>query len=127
MPTFAQGLAVFVFGGIGSLLRWLLALGMRAAWPGSTLPFPTLIANIVGCALIGVAMALASRGVLGSLPRIGLVAGLLGGFTTFSAFAFETVELVREGNLPVAIGYVAASVVLGLAAAAAGYAVAPGP
>lgn len=110
-------LAVAGGGAVGSLARWQLALWLRGLAPGW--PWGTLLVNVLGCLLIGwIAGSLAVR----PLPewlRLGLMTGLLGGFTTFSAFSLETLELLRHGA-GAALLNVAANLLLALAACAAG-------
>ena len=79
-------------------------------------PVGTLAVNVLGCALIGVFAALAEAlpGLNGP-ARLLLVTGVLGGYTTFSAFGLETLLLLRRGDATLAAAYVAASVLLGLA------------
>lgn len=92
---------------------------------GTQFPWGTLTANLVGCLLVGLLGALfAPPGRMhdAQLLRVFLVVGMLGGFTTFSAFSLETILLVQRGQWPAAVGYVAASVFGGLALAAASYA-----
>ncbi|GAB6197604.1 fluoride efflux transporter CrcB [Lysobacter xanthus] len=104
-------------GCLGAIARHLLG-GVLAAAPGAhRFPLGTLVVNVLGCALIGVFAALAERmpGLEGP-ARLFLVTGLLGGFTTFSAFGLETTLLLRRGDAVLAGSYVAASVALGLAA-----------
>jgi CrcB protein len=76
--------------------------------------------NLAGCFAIGLAMT-AWPGA--STARLALTTGVLGGFTTYSAFGFETLELLRHGRVPVALVYVGATVAGGLLACAAGAAV----
>lgn len=87
---------------------------------GRALPVATLAVNLVGSFLLGL---LLSAGAPRLSPHVttALAAGFLGAFTTFSAFAHETAELVRSGRAPAAAAYVAASVVVGVLAAAAGW------
>jgi CrcB protein len=96
----------------------MVALGVgRLAGPG--LPVATLAVNVVGCFVMGLAWAwLAERGGARAAPL--LVAGFLGGFTTFSAFAADAFALWDRGAAGAAAAYVAASVGLSLAALAAG-------
>lgn len=102
-------------GFIGSVARYLIYLSMKPQ--NSTFPVGTLTVNVVGCFLIGLLAAYAER----SLPaRSSLVlflsTGLLGGFTTFSAFGLETVTMIRDRQLTLAITYVFLSLLLGLSA-----------
>ena len=77
-----------------------------------TEPWTTLVVNVVGCFLIGLAAAR-----LSGLARVGLATGVLGGFTTMSAFAVEANQLADAGSSAAAVSYVIASVVLGVGAA----------
>jgi len=86
------------------------------------LPWATLVVNVVGSAVLGAV----ARGGLAEWPTALLGAGLAGGLTTFSTFAVDVVRLARTAGR-LAAGYVALTVVLGVAAAAAGYALAGGP
>ena len=89
--------ALAVAGGaaIGALLRWWLGLGLNAIWP--MLPLGTLLANWIGGYAIGVLAALVSLNAGISEPmRLFLIAGLLGGLTTFSTFSLEAVTLLQR-------------------------------
>jgi fluoride exporter len=121
-----QGAVLVVLGGaIGSLLRWA-AIFMTIQRLGFGFPWGTLAVNVVGSFAIGVVAAWAVGGAFGVTPpvRLFLATGVLGGFTTFSSFSLETLNLIREGAVPQAFIYVAGSVLLGLAAASAGMVVA---
>lgn len=89
---------VFLGGGLGASLRyWLSGTVYRVL--SHTFPFGTLTVNIVGCFLIGFLMAFfEERFVVQPLLRVFLTIGVLGGFTTFSTFSFETLALLREGS-----------------------------
>jgi len=106
---------VAVGGAIGSVLRY----GMVAAVGA---PVGTLVVNVLGSLVMGVLFVVLS-GRAGLSPL--LMAGVLGGFTTFSAFSLDAMKLWEGGRLQ-ALGYVAASVILSLAAVAFGAAVAKG-
>ena len=85
-------------------------------------PFGTLAVNLVGCALVGFIAELADqRGVLSGETRAFLIVGLLGGFTTFSAFGNETMNLLRDGELWLACGNIVGHTFLGLVAVWLGY------
>lgn len=89
---------------------------------GLQFPFGTLAVNIVGCAAIGFLAELADhRGVISGETRAFLIVGILGGFTTFSAFGNETMTLLRNGELLLAGGNIVSHTVLGLAAVWLGY------
>ena len=86
-------LVIFVFGGIGSLLRWALALAFNPIFP--TLPIGTLAANVVGGFLMGIALGVFSQfEMLPVVVRLAVTTGFLGGLTTFSTFSAETVTLL---------------------------------
>ena len=108
---FAIGLGSF----IGGVLRYLLSQFVQLKIV-SAFPFGTLIVNVIGCFFIGLVFGLAEKGNLTNEWRLFLITGVLGGFTTFSAFSNETVALIREGNLWYASSYVASSIGIGLLA-----------
>ena len=93
-----QVTAVFVGGGIGATLRYFLG-GAVYRFMGSDFPYGTLLINVMGCFFIGFLMSLFDeRFVVHPTMRSFLTIGILGGFTTFSTFSFETMALLREGN-----------------------------
>jgi CrcB protein len=112
-------------GFAGSVLRyWLSGLAQDAA-PRSVFPVGTLVVNIAGCLAIGALSELTEgRGFLTSEARALLIVGLLGGFTTFSAFANETVNAIRDGEVVIAMANVGLSVTACLVAVWAGRSVA---
>lgn len=111
MSVSVSGLLLVALGGaIGSVARHLVSVAAFATL-GPAFPWGTLAVNILGSAAIGVA---AGMGIEGQ-HRLLLVTGVLGGFTTFSAFSLETGALY-ERSPPLAVLYVVASVTLGLAA-----------
>ena len=103
---------------VGSLLRWGAGLWLNARWAG--FPLGTLFVNCVGGLLVGVALAWFER-TPDELLRLLLVTGLLGGFTTFSAFSVESLILVLRGEWLLALGHTLAHVVGALAFAALGF------
>ena len=117
-------LQVALGGAIGASARYLSNVGvMRVMGPG--FPWATLIVNILGSFLMGVVVvALAEKGGMRHAPL--LMTGILGGFTTFSAFSLDTVALWERGATLPAMGYVVASVGLSLAAMVAGLALTRG-
>ena len=107
-------LAVMIGGALGSALRFGLSVRFNPA-NSTGLPVGTLIANIGGCLLIGWLAAALSNA---SEPvRLGVLVGVLGGFTTFSSFGIEAIRLFQGGQTTAAIAYVAISNVGGLVAA----------
>jgi CrcB protein len=109
-------------GALGSLLRFLLQGRLQAAFPG---PFPagTLAVNLAGSALIGCLGALFASSPQGSgvTARAFLITGVLGGFTTFSSFSLENLNLIRAGEWRLALLYVLSSNALGILLALAGF------
>lgn len=118
---------IFLGGGLGTLARYGVTVGVRAAGVEPiTFPAATLAINVVGCFAIGIVAAAvaAGWGVREDL-RLALVFGLLGGFTTFSSFGLETVEMWAAGHHARAVAYVLLSNGLGIGAVVAGMALAP--
>lgn len=112
-------------GFIGSSLRYLLGGLVHRVAREAMFPWGTMVVNVLGCLLIGLLAGLAEeRGVLGSGARAFLLIGLLGGFTTFSSFGLETLQLLRDGQRVAAAANVIGQVVLGLGAVWAGVALA---
>jgi CrcB protein len=110
-------LLVGLGGFLGTVARYALG-GLLARWKsGSSFPYETLVVNVVGCLAIGFLAGLAeTRGILGGTTRAFLFIGLLGGFTTFSSFGYETFQLLRDGQLAAAASSVTLQLLLGLGA-----------
>jgi fluoride exporter len=102
-------LLVFLGGGLGSLARYTVSLGVTQRW-GVAFPMGTLVVNISGSFLIGLLMALLSERLVHPYWRFFLVAGVLGGYTTFSTFEYETLQAARAGQRWVALWNVVGSV-----------------
>ena len=100
-------------GFIGSALRYLASQFIQNRFL-STFPYGTLFVNIVGCLIIGVIFAFSEKGLMNSDWRMFLATGICGGFTTFSTFSNETLGLFRDGQTLYGLGYITASVLLGL-------------
>jgi CrcB protein len=112
-------------GFAGAIARYLLSGAVQAVTTESTFPYGTLAVNVLGCLAVGLLGELSElRGIPGSDARAFLVVGLLGGFTTFSAFAGETVHAMRDGVFAVAAANVLGNVGLCLLAIWAGRALA---
>jgi CrcB protein len=108
-------------GFVGAILRYGVGGLVQRATPVAAFPFGTLVVNICGCFAIGaLAQLIEARGTLHPNARVFLTIGLIGGFTTFSAFANETLDGFRHGLAGIAIANVVLSVALGLAAVWAG-------
>ena len=102
-------------GFVGAALRYVVGSGVYNLSGQYSFPYGTLAVNIAGCFLIGLLAGFAeTRHLLGEGTRAFIIIGLLGGFTTFSAFGYETVALVRDGLLAAAVANVGLQVVLGL-------------
>lgn len=115
-------LLVGIGGGIGSIARYLLQKWVYLIYPH---PFPwgTFLVNILGCFLIGIIYGAAEKSNLLIYEwRLLLTAGFCGGFTTFSAFAFENMNLLRGGNVTYFLLYIGLSVIVGIAAVFGGIA-----
>lgn len=116
-----QLVIVAIGGAVGSMMRYKaggFALHHTHTW---NFPVSTFSVNLAGCLAIGVLAALVEHHDLFSAStRLFLFTGLLGGFTTFSAFGYESAFLLRRGLLQVMIGYMSLSIVGGLAAVLAG-------
>ena len=102
-------------GFIGSVARYAVAVWLA---PGEIERFPwgTFAVNCVGCLLIGVLAGVFARTPAPDAARLFLITGVLGGFTTFSAFGLESVSLLRRGDLGIALLYVLGSVFVGIVA-----------
>ncbi|MDE2480697.1 MAG: fluoride efflux transporter CrcB [bacterium] len=119
-------LAILCGGGIGSVLRYAVTVlltqrvGAGYAW------IPTLLINVTGSLIIGAVFELSQTRAFGISPlvRIFLMTGVLGGYTTFSTFSLDSVTLVADRAVPLALAYASGSVVLGFAAAYVGVVIA---
>ena len=112
-------LHVFIGGGVGAVLRWQLGRGMTS-WLGAPIvtafPFATLAANAAGSLAMGLLAGWLARGGAGDGEQLRLLlgVGLLGGFTTFSAFSLEMVMLIERGQYLFALLYAILSIALGI-------------
>jgi fluoride exporter len=116
-------LAVAVGGAIGSVGRFWLATVMTAL-TGPRFPWGTLLINVLGSFVIGLVAGFTltpARVAIGPDIRIFLMTGICGGFTTFSAFSLQTLELMQSGDIVPALGYAVGSVVMCVVATYAGW------
>ena len=117
-----QIILVGIGGFIGAVFRFLLSGFVHRLVPLSEFPFGTLAVNVAGCLLIGLLNGLAeNRQIIGPELRLFLMIGVLGGFTTFSAFGYETLVLIRDAEFLRALGNVFLQVFFGLVAVWLGY------
>ncbi len=106
---------VGIGGFIGSVMRYLASGYVQQATKSVGFPYGTLAVNVVGCFVIGFLAQLAEgRGVFTSEARAFVFVGILGGFTTFSSFGNETLNLARDSQMMGALANVSANVVIGL-------------
>lgn len=117
-------LLVALGGAIGSVARFKLSGWVLHQTPNWRFPAGTLAVNVIGCLIAGLLAGLAVKeDVFTPEARVFLFTGLLGGFTTFSAFGLETLLLLKRGEAAVAIANVVVSIVVGLLVAWLGYAI----
>jgi CrcB protein len=123
MRTALLNLVYVGAGGLfGSIGRYLLAGAVYQVFPGLNFPAGTAVVNILGCFLIGFISGLVEvRNLLSPEMRIFILIGLLGGFTTFSTFGFETVALLRDGSFLPALANVLLQVIVGISAVWLGF------
>ena len=107
-------------GAVGAGLRYALGAWMQMI-TGPSFPWSTFLINVTGSFLIGIVIRLNLEGSLSPEARLFLAVGVLGGYTTFSTFSYETLTLVQQGEWLKALFYVVGSVVLGFAAVLLAY------
>jgi CrcB protein len=114
-------LLIAIGGGLGSLLRYVMQ-GWVQRLAGGPFPIGTLTVNLLGCLVIGLLTPLlAEQAFVRHEVRLGLMVGILGGFTTFSTFGLETYHLLAAGQTRLAMANLALSCGLGLAAVLVGH------
>lgn len=113
---------VMAGGAVGAALRYATSLAL----PARSWPWGTFAANLTGGLAMGVLAALLLKGSASETVRLFVGVGLLGGFTTFSAFSLESFRMIEGGQWAMALGYAVASVVGSIGALALGYAVVRG-
>ena len=117
----ANVFAIFLGAGFGGVLRYLLTLALKGEYHGH-FPLPTFVINITGCFAIGFLTTFFEHAFpIRQSWALGITVGVLGGFTTFSTFGRETFILLGEAKPLIALWYVLASNVIGVALAFAGH------
>lgn len=125
MPSLYSVLYVALGGALGSVSRYLVGTWAQTGSKSIDFPYGTLTVNLIGCFIIGFLSQLAeTRGVFTPEIRALVFIGVLGGFTTFSSFGNDSINLLREGETFNALANVGANVILGLALVWLGRAVA---
>jgi CrcB protein len=117
-------IAVGIGGCLGAIARyWLAGLVQRSS--NGEFPFGTLAVNVLGCLVLGYVIGLVEyRQLFGPNMRLFLTVGVLGGFTTFSTFGYETFALLRDNEHWLALANVAANTVVGVVAVVIGWTIA---
>jgi len=111
-------LLVGLGGSIGSMLRYAAGLLINSKY----FPYATLAVNFIGSFIIGIVFAMSVKEeVLSTHWKLFLATGICGGFTTFSAFSLENMELLQNGKIGMAAIYIILSIVLGIVAAFFGF------
>ncbi|MDR2205995.1 MAG: fluoride efflux transporter CrcB [Flavobacteriaceae bacterium] len=110
---------IFVGGGLGSVLRFLISNFTQKLWNISTFPMGTLVVNITGCFAVGIFSSYFLK--VDSGLKFLLITGFCGGYTTFSAFSAENYSLWQSGNYFTLILYILLSLLLGFLAVVLGF------
>ncbi len=109
-------LYVFIGGGLGSICRY----GISQLWSSNQGHYGTLTANIISCLILGVLIGLNADGILKNEHRLLLMTGFCGGFSTFSTFSAELVQLYQGDQIVSTLGHLALSIVAGVVSILAG-------
>lgn len=117
-------LLVFLGGGVGSVCRYAVG-GLLQSRSVNGFPVGTLVVNVIGCVVVGVLAKYFLHSQAHLLTRTALIVGFCGGFTTFSTFSFETVELATTRRPLLALTYIVSSLLLCVLGTAAGYGLFP--
>ena len=116
MPSLLSVIYVALGGALGSVSRYLLGTWTQSLSKSIDFPYGTLTVNLIGCFVIGFLSQLAeARGVFTPEARAFVFIGILGGFTTFSSFGNDTLNLLRDGGTVNALANIGATVIVGLA------------
>jgi len=115
-------IVIGIAGLVGTLARYWFS-GVLDQWWGGTFPFGTLIVNLVGCLAIGFLFHSMEKYLVDPIVRSAVLVGFLGGFTTFSSFAVQSFNLLRDGEMFLAGANIVISNIVGLFLVWVGYAV----
>jgi CrcB protein len=119
-PMSKELIAIFLGGGIGSVLRYCVQMALHERIIPYSFPWATFTVNILGSFLIGLFYSLSARFNLSTEVRMLLTTGLCGGFTTFSTFSNDGLIMIKQGFYGMFILYTLLSIILGITAAFAG-------
>lgn len=108
-----EGLLVFAGGGSGAVLRFAIGSLFEATSKGATFPWATLSINLTGSLLMGLAMGFSSKQSWSDPTKVLIMVGVLGGYTTFSSFSKELVEMFQRGDTVPAALYASTSLAAG--------------
>lgn len=118
-------LIVFFGAGLGGVFRFLMSQSVQRMFGETSFPIGTFSVNMAGCFIIGFLAQLSeAKGLFGPELRVLLFVGILGGYTTFSSFAFETFQLIRDGEFLYAAANAVLQTFLGLLCVWAGWVIA---
>ncbi len=113
-------LLIFIGGGLGSVTRYLVGTWLH--YSPYYMPYGTFAVNLTGSLLIGAVAGFTARPAYHHpFLMYFFIAGFFGGFTTFSSFSYETLNMIKQGNWTLALVYVSTSIILGVMAAALGF------
>lgn len=102
---------IFLGGGLGSLTRFGVSMGVKQ-FSSNVFPLATLLSNFLSCLVIGIALSVFSEKLQDNNIRMFVVVGFCGGFSTFSTFSLETLEIFRRGQYIIATANIALSLAL---------------
>ncbi len=109
-------------GAVGTVCRYVMS-GLDYRFSGGVFPFSTFLINLIGSLVIGLLWGLFERSTLSPNIRMFIFIGILGGFTTFSTFSLETFNLLRDGEMRIAVWNIILTNVVGVALVFVGYSI----